>query len=197
MHNRREAISRELAVLEERRRALTNTQASILSDQEHASDELHLANTRYGEAVQDLERIQSEYEEAKQQLSNAQNSLQSRQSERAAQEEQLADIRAQIEHLSQQRAENNARLDELKSRLELQSQKIEQTKSAIAKGETLAAKTKAQFDSALTKRVNWRILLYRMPKKKSSIRKMKSPQLTASGVKRLKNARKKSQIIRV
>ena len=148
LHNRREAISRELAVLEERRRALTNTQASILSDQEHASDELHLANTRYGEAVQDLERIQSEYEEAKQQLSNAQNSLQSRQSERAAQEEQLADIRAQIEHLSQQRAENNARLDELKSRLELQSQKIEQTKSAIAKGETLAAKAKEQFDSA-------------------------------------------------
>ena len=148
LHNRREAISRELAVLEERRRALTNTQASILSDQEHASDELHLANTRYGEAVQDLERIQSEYEEAKLQLSNAQNSLQSRQSERAAQEEQLADIRAQIEHLSQQRAENNARLDELKSRLELQSQKIEQTKSAIAKGETLAAKAKAQFDSA-------------------------------------------------
>ncbi len=148
LHNRREAISRELAVLEERRRALTNTQASILSDQEHASDELHLANTRYGEAVQDLERIQSEYEEAKLQLSNAQNSLQSRQSERATQEEQLADIRAQIEHLSQQRAENNARLDELKSRLELQSQKIEQTKSAIAKGETLAAKAKAQFDSA-------------------------------------------------
>ncbi len=148
LHNRREAISRELAVLEERRRALTNTQASILSDQEHASDELHLANTRYGEAVQDLERIQSEYEEAKLQLSNAQNSLQSRQSERAAQEEQLAAIRAQIEHLSQQRAENNARLDELKSRLELQSQKIEQTKSAIAKGETLAAKAKAQFDSA-------------------------------------------------
>jgi chromosome segregation protein len=148
LHNRREAISRELAVLEERRRALTNTQASVLSDQEHASDELHLANTRYGEAVQDLERIQSEYEEAKLQLSNAQNSLQSRQSERATQEEQLADIRAQIEHLSQQRAENNARLDELKSRLELQSQKIEQTKSAIAKGETLAAKAKAQFDSA-------------------------------------------------
>ncbi|NOT03206.1 MAG: chromosome segregation protein SMC [Anaerolineales bacterium] len=148
LHNRREAISRELAVLEERRRALTNTQASILSDQEHASDELHLANTRYGEAVQDLERIQSEYEEAKQQLSNAQNSLQSRQSERAAQEEQLADIHAQIEHLSQQRAENHARLDELKSRLELQSQKIEQTKSAIAKGENLAAKAKTQFDSA-------------------------------------------------
>jgi chromosome segregation protein len=148
LHNRRESISRELAVLEERRRALTNTQASILSDQELVTDELHLANDRYAEAVQDVERIQVEHEEAKIQLVNAQNSLQARQSDRAAQEEQLAIIRSQIEDLSQQRAENHARLDELKSRLELQSQKIEQTRSAIANSEILSAKAKAQFDSA-------------------------------------------------
>jgi chromosome segregation protein len=148
LHNQREAISRELAVLEERRRALTNTQASILSDQEHAMDELHLANDHYGEASQEVTRIQREYEEAKSQLANAQNSLQARQSERAALEEQLAVTRNQIESLSQQRAENNARLDELKSRIESQTQKIEQTKTAIANGESLSAKAKAQYESA-------------------------------------------------
>ena len=148
LHNQREAISRELAVLEERRRALTNTQAAILSDQEHAMDELHLANERYGEAEQDIARIQSEYEEARQQLANAQNGLQSRQAERAALEEQAALIRNQIETLSQQRAENSARLDELKSRLESQTQKIEQTKNAISNGESLATKTKSQYESA-------------------------------------------------
>jgi chromosome segregation protein len=148
LHNRREAISRELAVLEERRRALTHTQSSILSDQERAMDELNLANERYAEAVQDVERIQNEYEDAKLQFSNAQNSLQSRQSDRAAQEEQLAILRNQIENLSQQRAENHARLDELRSRLELQSQKIEQTKSAIANGETVSAKARARYESA-------------------------------------------------
>ncbi len=148
LHNQREAISRELAVLEERRRALTNTQAAVLSDQEHAMDELHLANDRYGEAEQDVVRIQGEYEEAKTQLANAQNSLQTRQSERAALEEQLAVTRNQIENLSQQRAENNARLDELKSRIESQTQKIEQTKTSIANGETLSAKARAQYDAA-------------------------------------------------
>jgi chromosome segregation protein len=152
LHNQREAISRELAVLEERRRALTNTQAAILSDQEHAMDELHLANERYGEAEQDITRIQGEYEEARQQFANAQSGLQSRQSERAALEEQTALIRNQIETLSQQRAENSARLDELKSRLESQTQKIEQTKNAISNGESLAAKTKAQYESAHTAR---------------------------------------------
>ena len=148
LHNQREAISRELAVLEERRRALTNTQAAVLTDQENAQDELHLANDRYGEASQDVTRIQREYEEAKSQLANAQNSLQTRQSERAALEEQLALIRNQIENFSQQRAENNARLEELKSRAESQAQKIEQTKIAIANGESLLAQAKAQYETA-------------------------------------------------
>jgi len=148
LHNQREAISRELAVLEERRRALTNTQAAVLSDQEHAMDELHLANDRYGETEQDVTRIQSEYEEAKTQFANSQNSLQNRQSERAALEEQLSLIRNQIENFSQQRAENNARLDELKSRLESQTQKIEQTTSSIANGESLSATARVQYETA-------------------------------------------------
>ncbi len=148
LHNQHEAISRELAVLEERRRSLTNTQASVLSDQEQAKDELHLANERYGEAEQDVARIQNEYEEAKSQLANVQSSLQTRQSERAELEEQLALTRNQIESFSQQRAENNARLDELKSRIELQMQKIEQTKVAIANGESLFEKARAQYETA-------------------------------------------------
>ena len=148
LHNQREAISRELAVLEERRRALTNTQASVLSDQEHAMDELHLAGERYGEAEQEVAHIKSEYEEAKSQLANAQNSLQTRQFERAALEEQLALTRSQIESLSQQRAENNARLDELKSRLESQTQKIEQTQAAIVSGESLLEKARSQYETA-------------------------------------------------
>jgi chromosome segregation protein len=148
LHNQREAISRELAVLEERRRALTNTQAAILSDQEHALNELHLANDRFHESEQDILRVQNEYEEAKSQLANAQNSLQTRQSERAALEEELTQIRGQVESLSQQRAENNARLDELKSRIEAQSQRIEQTKAAIANGESLSVRAAAQYEAA-------------------------------------------------
>ncbi len=148
LHNQREAISRELAVLEERRRALTNTQAFIMSDQERAMDELHLANDHFGEAEQDVARIQSEYEEAKSQLANAQNSLQARQTERADLENQLGLTRNQIENHSQQRAENNARLDELKSRIESQTQKIEQTKTAITNGESLLARAKAQHETA-------------------------------------------------
>ncbi|MBE0681782.1 MAG: chromosome segregation protein SMC [Anaerolineales bacterium] len=148
LHNQRESISRELAVLEERRRALTATQASILSDQEHAMDELHLANERFAETEQELARIQADYEEAKSQFTNAQNALQTKVGERTSLEEELSAARNQIESLSQQRAEHNARLDELKSRIESQTQKIEQTKTSIANAENLTAKAKAQFETA-------------------------------------------------
>ncbi|MCC7119676.1 MAG: chromosome segregation protein SMC [Anaerolineales bacterium] len=148
LHTQREAISRELAVFEERRRALTSTQVSILSDQEHAANDLHLARERFTEAEQETERIQIELKEAQTQLANAQTSLQVRQSERAALEEQIAQARNQIETLSQSRAENNARFDELKSRLEAQGQKIEQTKISIRSSETSASQAKALFENA-------------------------------------------------
>lgn len=148
LHSQREAISRELAVLEERRRALTQTHASVLSEQERAMNELQLASGRYGEADQDATNIQSQYDEAKAQLANAHNSLQSRQSERAVLEEELAATRGQIESLNQQRAENNARLDELKSRIESQKLKIEQAKTSIVNGESLLTKARAQYETA-------------------------------------------------
>jgi len=148
LHTQRETISRELAVFEERRRSLTAAQASILSDQEHAMNDLHLARERFAEAEQDVNRIQVELEEAKSQLTNAQNALQSRQSDRTALEEQLVLARNQIESLSQQRAENNARLDELKSRIESQKQKIDQTKVAIHSSESAAKKAKEIYESA-------------------------------------------------
>lgn len=148
LHNQREAISRELAVLEERHRALTTTQTSLLSDQELTRDELHLASERYGEAEQDAVRVQSEYEEAKSQLLNVQNSLQTRQSERSSLEEQLTRTRDQIESLTQQRAENHARLDELKSRIELQTQKIGQIKNAITNMKSVAEKAKSHYEVA-------------------------------------------------
>ncbi|HCK67039.1 MAG TPA: chromosome segregation protein SMC [Anaerolineae bacterium] len=148
LHTQRETLSRELAVLEERRRALTAQQANILSDQEGISNELHLARERYQEVEKDLARVQAEADEAKSQLNNAQNALQTRQSERSSIEEQINTLRLQIETFTQARAENNARLDELKSRIESQNQKIEQTKNAIANAESQTEKAKAEFESA-------------------------------------------------
>jgi len=148
LHTQRESLSRDLAVLEERRRSLTAQQASILSDQENAMNELHLARERYQAAEADIARVQSETDEAKGQLNNAQGALSTRQSERSSIEEQIQSVRNRIEEFTQQRAENNARLDELKSRIEAQTQKIAQTQSAIANAETQTEKAKTQYEYA-------------------------------------------------
>jgi len=148
LHTQRETLSRDLAVLEERRRSLTVQQASILSDQESVMNELHLARERYQAAEADVTRVQSENDEAGSQFGNAQNALSTRQSERSGIEEQIAQIRNQIETLTQQRAENNARLDELKSRIEAQNQKIGQTQTAITHAEAQTEKARTQYESA-------------------------------------------------
>src|ERR1041385_2525378 len=46
MHNQREEVSRELAVLEERRRSLVTTQAAVMAEQARASDEAKIARER-------------------------------------------------------------------------------------------------------------------------------------------------------
>src|SRR6266545_3780794 len=54
LHSQRETIGRELAVLEERRRSLTTSQTSMLSDHERAMDELQIARERLTEAEQEV-----------------------------------------------------------------------------------------------------------------------------------------------
>jgi len=146
LHNQREAISRELAVLEERRRALTNSQAAILSDQEHALNELHLANDRFHESEQDILRVQNELEEAKTQLATCKIPCKRVRLSVPRWKRNRLKFAVRWKVLSQQRAENKARLDELKSRIEAQTQRIEQTKAAIANGEILSARVAAQYE---------------------------------------------------
>src|SRR5512145_427502 len=131
LHNQREEVSRQLAVLEERQRSLLSTQSSVLADRNHASDEEQIARERFVEAEQDAARLHSESEEAQKQYGEAQQALQTRQTERASVEEQLRTMRVEIERSSAQRAEWQARLDELKSRMESLQLRLENAENAI------------------------------------------------------------------
>jgi len=89
LHNQREEVSRQLAVLEERQRSLLSTQSSVLADKNRSSDEEQIARERFAEAEQEVARLQAEYEEAQKQYGDAQQALQTRQAERAVVEEDL------------------------------------------------------------------------------------------------------------
>src|SRR5512145_3010567 len=138
LHNQREEVSRELAVLEERRRSLLTIQSAVVADKERASDEEKVARERLTEVEQELARLQAEFDEAQKQYADAQQSLQIKQSSRSEIEEKLQSARAQIEKWNAQRAESQARLDELKSRLESLQVRLDSANKAIEAAEANA-----------------------------------------------------------
>ncbi|MBK9927311.1 MAG: chromosome segregation protein SMC [Anaerolineales bacterium] len=152
LHSQREEVSRELAVLEERRRALIASQTSVIADQDRASDEERVARERLVEVEQEVARLQTEYEEAQKQYEEVQNSLQSRQVERVSLEEKLQTARQQIEKWNTQRAEAQARLDELKSRLESLKARMDSAGKTIQSAETLAREASDAYGNARLKR---------------------------------------------
>jgi len=152
LHSQREEVSRELAVLEERRRALLATQSSVLSDKERASDEEKLARERLEQMDREVARLQGEYDEAQKQYEAAQQAMQMRQADRASLEEKLQTARAQIDKWATQHAESQARLDELKSRLETLQTRLEAATKEIESAESIAREAGTKYAQAREKR---------------------------------------------
>lgn len=152
LHSQREEASRELAVLEERRRSLLASQTSMLTEKERAGDEEKIARARIEETGREFERLQAEYNEAQQQLGDAQQKLQTRQLDRAALEEKIQSARAQIEKWTTQRAESQARFDELTLRVEALQTRLEETGRSMISAETDAKTASDAFAEARKKR---------------------------------------------
>ncbi len=116
LHARWEAASRELAVLEERQRALLVSRQSLSSDRDHLSEESRLAHERLQETKSEHDRAQENVTEARACLASAQEALTALQSGRSTLENQLRAARERLAGSSARRAETQARLDELAAR---------------------------------------------------------------------------------
>src|SRR6202142_31022 len=79
LHNQRESVSPDLAVLDERRRALVASQSLLQYELERSISEEKLAHERFSEIDQEAVSLHSEFDESKNQLSRAQEALQARQ----------------------------------------------------------------------------------------------------------------------
>ncbi len=141
LHSQRETISRDLAVLDERRRSLTGLIATLVADLERVTGEEKLAAERIDGASLEADHLQVELEEARTQLENAEQALQIRESEHGATEEQLIEGRNRVATLHLQKSETQARLDELGVRTEAHKQKIESLQAAIRLAEDEVKRT--------------------------------------------------------
>jgi len=154
LHSQREAVSRELAVLDERQRSLTTTRQSLGADRDRAIDEQTLSKERLAEAENEVTRVKTEFEEANERLKSAQAALETRQTDRSGVEEKLRIAQALVTTFNSRRAETQARLDELETRRAAQSERMEGTKAAIQEADeevVLAEGEHRSAESALQK----------------------------------------------
>jgi len=151
-HNAHETISRDMAVLDERRRALLDNHQATLGEQSRLAEEVRVAGERLTEAEAENGRLQSEYDEAQNQMKSAQEALEARLADRTKAEQDLQTIRQNSNELNTRRAQLQARLDELGARAEGQQQKLEAAAQAIASAEEEAHKAEGKHQSAWTAR---------------------------------------------
>ncbi|HEX5836847.1 MAG TPA: chromosome segregation protein SMC, partial [Anaerolineales bacterium] len=152
LHNQREEVSRELAVMEERRRSLLTAQSSVLADTDRTTDEERVAHERLLEAEQEVQRLESEFDEAQRQFTDSQAALHKRQAERSGIEAELRIARAELDKGSTQRAEAQARLEELRSRLESLHIRLENASRAVEASEAHTRDLREKYEQARQRR---------------------------------------------
>ena len=132
LHTNRETISREMAVLEERRRALTENKQNALDELSRLEVEFGSINDRLVEVRNDSELLQNELNDSEIQLKNAQEILNTKQLERMQAEELLDKTNNDIAETLNRKNQINAQQGELLKRIDAQKLKINSINEVIS-----------------------------------------------------------------
>lgn len=136
LHNQREKISRDLAVLDERQRALLDQQVTLRADLARLEDEEASRKERLDAMQQEKEQREQAVDEAEAQLADARKALQERQAKREKMISFLRTLRQQLNRSETRMVELRAHQKELSGRkVNLQNDiaRIEQTREAAEK----------------------------------------------------------------
>jgi chromosome segregation protein len=152
LHENRESVSRDLAMLDERQRSLLDNHQATLSEQSRMSEESEIVAERLLEAESEATRLLSEYNEAQNQAMEAHTALNKCQVEKSRLESDLLSSRKKLEELTAQRASLRGRMDEMAARSESQKQKLEAATQDIALAESEVRVVSKEFKAATSVR---------------------------------------------
>jgi len=152
LHESRESTSGDLAVLDERKRAMLDNRQSGMSEQSRLSEEIKIAQERLAESEAETVSSQTEYDDAQTQTKLSQAALNKRLVERSRAQTELQAVQQKLEKLSTQRVGLQARLDELASRNESQKQKLDNLVQEIASAEAEVEKASQELKDVLAAR---------------------------------------------
>jgi chromosome segregation protein len=133
LHSRREILSRDLAVAEERRRSVQNQQEDIQGELARLQEELSLFQDRLEQAGQDVARLEAEFLEAQSQSEEARQALSARHKDRADAEQELQAARQASSELYTQQGQLQARLSERKEQAKRNQKSMEALVKAVEK----------------------------------------------------------------
>lgn len=154
-----EALERELAVSDERLRALAEQREQLLAEIPTLEAQLAEQTALVEQRRADGERLREELRHAQSQASAAQTALQKREHDRAQLRQREAEARRQVNALAQQRHEQRARLaqwhtrrDQLAATLAEQQATLAQQQAAEAAARAKVAQASAQLETAQQER---------------------------------------------
>jgi chromosome segregation protein len=145
LHENRESVSGDLAMLDERQRSLLDNRQAALSEQSRLAEEFKIARERLSEAETEAARLLAEYDEAQIQARANQTALNELQAKKSLLESNLESARKKLDEITARRAGLQARMDELAVRSETQKQKLEVTARAIVLAESEAGQALQEF----------------------------------------------------
>jgi chromosome segregation protein len=148
LHSQREKQSRDLAVMEERKRALMEQGIILEADLTRQEEEEKSRQNRLDGLVLEEERLKTELADARTQVEAARKALQERQKEREAIDVKLRDARRQLAGAETRQVQQKAHQDELQNRIgNLQHSRDTLVKN-IENAEAIWKQTQAKFSKA-------------------------------------------------
>ncbi len=151
LHRQREKVSRDLAVMDERQRALQEQQNSLEADLTRLQEAEQGWKARLDTQQAELQRLQGEAQEAQRQVEAARESLNQRRQERERSERVLREARQQLTQAETRQVQTRAHQDELRHRLETLQKSRESLLAAASQEAEALRKAEQRFEEARKK----------------------------------------------
>jgi chromosome segregation protein len=152
LHEKRESISGDLAMFDERQRSLLDNRLTLLNEQARLAEEFKIALERQYTAEVEANRLQNEYDEALLHASAARASLNKLQEEKSLLGSRNVSARGKLDEINSRQANYQARQNELADRSENLKEKYKAAIQGITVAESECAKTTKGLKAAITAR---------------------------------------------
>jgi chromosome segregation protein len=145
IHENRERVSGDLAMLDERRRSLLDNRQSVLMEQSRQVEEFSMAKERQSIVEKKVYNLLKEYNEAQFHVKATQTTLNELQTEKFRLEGDIESTRKNMNELNAQCSSLQARMEELDVRTLTQNQKLESANQSIVLAESKTGQATQEF----------------------------------------------------